>query len=258
MKVVESNSGRLVLRSSPSVLIVLGLLFALLDLPILYFFARSVTIHCERLEPKQITCTLNEKLFDAIPVRQRTIENVQGAEVETYSDSDGDTYKVVLLTTGGRIPLTPYSSSGYDDKAAVVAQVNQFVGAGRQDVLDIQQPVTWWLLLMLLIFGGVGVSMLLFAKTVQVEMDRSQGVLRIRKTGLLGSRTNEFLLREVEDISLESMDDNDGGTTYRIRFRMHTGEEIPLTSFYSSSVKDKQRAIDMMKEFLSPYRSTVL
>jgi hypothetical protein len=254
MKIIENSPNQLILRSNPFWQLIFGLIFALAGLAITYFLGRSVDTHCEHTSSREITCTLTEKLFSLVPVGQRTIPNIYGAEVEESRDSDGDTtYKVVFLTNAERVPLTGYTSSGYSSKAEVAEQINQFVQAGRQNSLDIQVKMEWWILIFLVAFGGVGVGIVVFAKTVQIEMNRSEGVLRIQKDGIFGTSRNEFLLREIEDIYLQSSSDSDG-TTYRVAFRIAGGEEIPLTGYYSSGYKSKQRDVDLMKDFLSPYQ----
>lgn len=255
MKIVENNTNQLTLRSDPYGQIIFGLIFALAGFAITYFIGRSVDMHCERVQPKQITCELTDKLMGISPVGKRTISNIESAEVDEHRDSDGDrTYKVVLITANGPVPMTGFSSSGYGSKAAIAEKINDFIQGGRQGALDIQVPMDWWILIFLFIFGGFGIGAVLLAKTVQVEMSRSEGVLRIRHDGLFGSGQQEFLLREIQDVVLQSHRGSKGSTTYRIAFLTTSDEEIPLSSVYSSGMGGKRRAVEAMKDFLTPYR----
>ena len=95
---------------------------------------------------------------------------------------------------------------------------------------------------------------ILLAKTVGIEMLRSEGVLRILKDGLFGSGQEEHILNEIEAVTLESSSGSRGGTTYRMAFQLAGGGELLLTRWYTSGRKDKQQAVDAMNAFLAGYR----
>jgi hypothetical protein len=255
MKIIENNPNQLILRSDPYGQIIFGLFFALIGFAITYFIGRSVDIRCERADAKQITCQLTDKLLGITPVGKRTINHIQSAEVSEHRGSKGSyTYQVMFITANGPVSLTGYSSSGYEPKANIAEKVNNFIQGGRQDVLEFQAAMDWWVLLFLFIFGGFGVGAILLAKTVQIEMRRSEGVMRIRKDGLFGSGEQELLLREIQDVVLQSHRGSKGSTTYRVAFITTSDEEIPLTVYYSSGVGGKQRTVEAIKNFLTPYR----
>ncbi|MFZ6029283.1 MAG: hypothetical protein ACOYYS_16345 [Chloroflexota bacterium] len=258
MKVIEKNTDRLVLRSNPYGQIAFGLIFVLAAFAFAYFLGRSVAIRCQRAGAA-IDCQLDEKLLGVTSVRQRTIGGIQRAEIDEHHSSDGGyTYQVILVTGSGRVPLMGYSSSGYGEKEETARQINDFIQGGRQDVLEFDVPVNWIVLVFLFVFGGVGLAMIVLAKTVQIEMLRTEGVLRIHKDGLFGGSQQEYLLREIQDVVLQSHVSRSrrsrrSGRTYRIAFLTTSDEEVPLSSVYTSGIGDKQRAVDAMKEFLAPY-----
>lgn len=56
------------------------------------------------------------------------ISEIKEAYVEESSDSDGTTYRVVLLMiTGPNIPLSAYYSSGFNDKQKLALSINNFL-----------------------------------------------------------------------------------------------------------------------------------
>ena len=69
---------------------------------------------------------------------------LQRAEVEVNEDSDGDTYRVVLITENGRIPLSEVYSSGERGKRARANQINAFLSNPEQMSLRIQQDHRWF------------------------------------------------------------------------------------------------------------------
>jgi hypothetical protein len=252
MKIVENDANRLVLRSNPYFQIIIGMILALTGLVITFFFGRSVELHCERAGTEQITCQLTQKLLDFQPLGKRTVSNIQGAEVVESRDSDGDsTYKVVFITANGRLPLTNFSSSEYSAKANLSRQINDFISRPRQNSLDTQVNMEWWILIILFAFSGGGILVILLAKTVVIEMVRTEGVMRIIKDGLFGSGQEDLILRDIEDVELESSHSSQGSTTYRIAFHIHDGRNVFLTRYFTSGRKNKQAAVDAMKNFLS-------
>jgi hypothetical protein len=255
MKILENTSDRLVIRSSPTIQIICGLISCLVGLAITFFFGRSVDIHCEKLEPGLVNCQLREKLLGFTPLGERSVLHVQQAEVDSSKDSDGNsTYNVVFVTPKGRVSLLNFYSSGYTSKANLVQRVNGFIQGAGERSLDVSMNMEWWILIFLFACTGVGVLVILFAKTTGIEMLRSEGVLRIQKAGLFGSGQEEHLLNTIEAAVLESSSSSRGSTTYRIAFHVTDGGALLLTRWYSSGRKDKQKVVDAINTFLAPYR----
>lgn len=259
MKIIERSNSRLAVRSDPYGQIIFGMIFFLSGVAITYFFSRSTEIVCRRPEPQRITCTLTEKLLGWIPVAQKTVDQVQGAQVERRRDSDGDnTYRVSFLTAQGPVPLQDYWSSGSSSKGAVAEQINVFVADGGQSESRFTQPMEWFTLLFLLMFGGVGLGMVLGAQVVLIDADRNKMTLMIEKDGLLGVKQNEYPLNEVEDVYVDSHRSRKGGRTYRVVIRMASGDEIPLSSFYSSGRKSKDDLANQLRNFLNQRDSGII
>jgi hypothetical protein len=258
MKIIENTPDRLVLRGYPIMQIVFGLIFGLSGLLPTFFFARSVDLHCDKLEDSLVNCQVDEKLMGYLSLGVRQIPHVTEATVDSSTDSDGDTtYKVIFITTEKTVSLTGYSSSGYNSKADLAARVNRFIQNSGQRSLDLRLDMEWWILIFLAVFGGVGAVAILLSKITRIEMVRSEGVMRIIQTGLFGSRQEEHILREVEAVALERSRSNNS-TTYRIAFRMADGGERLLSSWYSSGRKGKQQAVDAMNAFLAKDRPASL
>lgn len=74
-------------------------------------FCKSTTLTCQRqlIEPTQGTCnSIETGLLDSTE-KKIPLNTLQGARVEQSRSDDDYTYRVILLTINGEIPLTSYS-----------------------------------------------------------------------------------------------------------------------------------------------------
>ncbi len=75
----------------------------------------------------------------AIPLNQ-----LQSAKVDVNESSKGDTYRVVLLTDGDKVPFTSAWSSGAEEKQKSSDRINAFIGNPRKTSLRVQQDDRWF------------------------------------------------------------------------------------------------------------------
>src|SRR5512145_1780053 len=204
MKIVKNNPNQLVLRSDPYMQMIFDLVFLLAGLAITFLMARSVDVACQHAGSQTINCQLSDKLLGAIPVGQRTVTGIQGAEIQENHNSKNNstTYQVVFVTGSGRVSLTGYSD-GSGGKAQTAEQINNFIRSG-QDTLNFQLPMNGLVLIFLFVFGGVGLGIMLLAQSVEVEMSRSDEKSHIRKDGLFGSGQEAYALSEIQGVYLQS------------------------------------------------------
>jgi len=125
---------------------------------ILFFFAAETRMHCERTAANMINCTQSQSWFGLYEREKDPITGLQGAWIEERYDSDDNdtTYRVVLETQQGNVPLTNAFSSGYSTKADTVQQVNEFVRNSTENSAEIStgNPVVMML---------IGAALLLFS-----------------------------------------------------------------------------------------------
>jgi hypothetical protein len=114
------------------ILFLMGLFF-------LFFFAAETRMHCERTEANMINCTHSQSWFGIYEREKEPITGLQGAWIEERYDSDDNdtTYRVVLETQQGNVPLTNAFSSGYSAKAETMQQVNAFVQNSTENSAEI-------------------------------------------------------------------------------------------------------------------------
>ncbi|MEB3231417.1 MAG: hypothetical protein VKJ64_10435 [Leptolyngbyaceae bacterium] len=122
----------------------------------LVLFAKATTLECDRIEPKQIECTLVSEGVLGSDTQTISSGQLQGAEIEVNYDSDGDTYRVLLLTDTDPIPFTTVYSSGRSGKQEKVQQINAYLTNEHQKTLTIQQDDRMFGYILGGVFGTVG------------------------------------------------------------------------------------------------------
>lgn len=123
-----------------------GFVFAAAGICAGAFFGQTSTLDCRRLESTVVDCRLQSDLL-GYPISEREVGRLQSAWVDVSSDSDGDTYRVVLLGSDGETPLTSYYSSARKNREETAAAINAYLANPSQETLHIEQADRWIFLL---------------------------------------------------------------------------------------------------------------
>lgn len=216
---------------------------------ILVLFSHRVEIACERA-PGGGTCVIRSQtpLSSGDP-RRVPIAEVENARLEVNDDAS----RVTLRTKSGDVPLTDMSESSFrDEKAAVVSEVNHFLGdPGAQRVIASYGSrwagyVTPWII-MTAILVGLGY----FTRKIRVIVNYAEGEVRIeRPTFPWGRKTEALELGDVTRAVIQESTDSDGAT-FRIALIQTDGTAVPLTSTYDSVKHLKLRAIKQINAALA-------
>ncbi len=105
-------------------------------------FGKVTILECNYSRQNQIVCQLESS--GLLGKKLTKIKQIQGTEVEVNSDSDGDTYRVVIISKNGKIPLTDYYSSGRLGKYRQVEQINYFINNPETPNLKIKNDGRWF------------------------------------------------------------------------------------------------------------------
>ena len=85
------------------------------------------------------------------------------------------------------------------------------------------------------------------------EGDRANGILVLKRQNLFRKKVVKIHLGNIKDVELDS-DYDDGSYTYRVSlvFKSHNiyGHYVPLTNYYSSGKKGKEKIVSCIKSFL--------
>ncbi len=132
----------------------LGVVFLLVGLGVIAFGASLTTLTCERGGATQGSCTLTQQRPGRSATRAIALEDVRGAEIEQNTSRsrrsgsssrtrnrtrNSTTYRVVLRTTRGEIPLTGGYSSDYGAKQRQVDQFTTFLADGSARTLTLRE-----------------------------------------------------------------------------------------------------------------------
>jgi len=140
--------------NSSTFLILFGFIFAAAGICAGAFFGQTSTLDCRRLESTVVDCRLQRDLL-GMPVSETEIGQLESAWVDVSSDSEGDTYRVVLQGPNGETPLTSFYSSSRPGKDETVEAINRFIGNAAETSLKIEQS-EWWIFVLTAFFVGIG------------------------------------------------------------------------------------------------------
>ena len=136
--------------------ILFGLAFIIVALIILFAFGTTGILQCERVEPTLVSCVKQVKWLSIVPRAEERIPGLQGAWVDESCD-DSCTYRVVLITERGNVPLTDYYSSGRQSKEEKAARINRFV-QGWEKTLEMEDGGGLWVVLVSAVFMIAGMA----------------------------------------------------------------------------------------------------
>lgn len=250
MKVVKETPTQLNLLNLPIWLWLFGLIFAGVGLSVIMGFGKIVTLNCNRITPTENNCQLKSAGLLDIGTQERKLEALEGARVERSSSSDGDTFRVVLVTNQGEVPFTDYYSSGQHGKQEIATRVSTFLDSSQASSLTLQQDDRWFMLMIGGVFVVVGLAVaVVMGEIVVCEFNKNSGSLILKRHSLLGTKVVERHMHEIDDVRIEESHGSDG-STYRVSLVFSVGDRLPLTSYYSSGRQSKQAIAERLQKFL--------
>lgn len=140
----------------------LGLTFVVAGVCLILFLGEHSVLACSRPDPSQTICQLTNSTL--VSQQVTPISQLQSAEItESTSKSRkrrdrSKTYRIVLITSSGRIPFTRAYSSDPDPKERNLAQINAFLSTPSQSSLKIEQDDRGLMILIgsvFIIVGGI-------------------------------------------------------------------------------------------------------
>ncbi|MGB3654411.1 MAG: hypothetical protein WBA41_24825 [Rivularia sp. (in: cyanobacteria)] len=105
-----------------------------------------------------------------------------------------------------------------------------------------------------ILLGGVFIASGLFSIYVSpfatYRFDRTLGNFILKRKGLSGIKVIKYHLNEIKDVQVEESISSDGNT-YRVTIVLVSGEQLPLTHYYTSGKSGKYKAVSCIKSFLN-------
>lgn len=261
MEIVEQTSHRLRLEAENSAPIMLlglfGTPFLLIGLGIILISSPLSTLKCQRVEPTQGSCQLvNSSLLGSnetkIPLNQ-----LQSAKVDVSKVSDGDnTYRVVLLTKDGEIPMS-LGTSDAGEKQKNAARINAFIDNPEEISLHVQQDdresVYFLGGICGLVGGGLVFGSLLYGEfIVSYTFDKALDLVKLKRQTLLHTKVTELSLREINQVDIKEKTDSEGDKTYSVWLNLKSGEHISLSLQGITDKQNNQKIAECIRQFLNP------
>jgi hypothetical protein len=251
MRIVHSSVDRLLLRGERSLAVpLIGLILLLIAAGALFSVARSVTLRCERVSPRETSCDVTEKVVGLFVVEQRRIHGVVGAEVTCKKDEDGVRYGAVLLTKTGTIELTPMWLDRDESLRREAGRMNRFVHGEGDPTLDWKLSVTWIAVALVVVLFSFSVWLLLLSRPVRAELDRRIGTLRLSRRSVIGTGQLELPLAAILEVIVETDSDADR-PGYCVAVRTKDGRKELLDRSYHESAGAEEAAADAVRAFLA-------
>lgn len=250
MYVAEQTPQKLTLRAAfdlPATLLLnaIPLLLAMVLLTAFVFGSLSSLV-CDRSpDSALVSCKVTTSGLFGRRVKHLSPGQLQGAELEFSDDvNSGRLYRVVLLTTRGRWPLTKTYNADKLEQLGQANEINTFLQnlaspslTLRQDNRLTAQPIGMLFMafpLVLLIIGTV-----LYQAPVCYSFDKTLNRVCLETKGLLRKSKTELPLTDIASVQLMETKDDHGIKTYEIHLVLTTSDRLPLELSGSPSEFDE-------------------
>lgn len=149
LRYFTSNPDRLIFTILAVMFFGAGMLFS-------YLLGQMNTLKCEREDrADDAACRLTTSWMNIRTLKERSIPRLDSAGIEEYCDDDGCTYRVVLFSGAGDIPLSSAFSSAENSHRITAEQINTFLQDANQQTLEVESG-GGWLLAVPVIFAVLG------------------------------------------------------------------------------------------------------
>jgi hypothetical protein len=139
--------------------LLIGLVFTVVGGGFFLLAAHRTDLSCQRMPPNQTNCTIQASWLGFFPQTPRLAADVQTAEMAENCDSDGCTYRIELVTTQGRVPLTNVYSSGYEGQARFATTLNGYLAADSPESFELRTDFGMgWMVIVPVIFTLIGLA----------------------------------------------------------------------------------------------------
>ena len=239
LKLQEKIETKIILEAFALVLF-FGLPFFLMGLMAVLSFGKLNTLNCNRIEPSQVTCELTSESLISKSISK--IDRLQGTEIQEKRDSDGDTYRIIVLTSESRRLSLPRSYNSNN----TISKIDAFLNNREQLSLRIQRDnrsSQYILGSIFMLFGGGFILLILQLKwPTSCLFSKTTSKLSVKYQNILfQSYTIEENLASIAEVEVDGDTDEDGIKSYTTNLVLRSGKSISLGSSKSNfaSVKIK-------------------
>jgi len=249
MKVVHRDESTLILRPNDLwVEILKVLIFGTLF--IMMIRASNIkSLTCNRVQQNQIQCQLRSTLFGS-ELENETLKNLREARLEVNHGRYSDSYYIIIVAGGIRRSLTCGDLSASACEQAV-EDINTFIQSPNLSNLEVSPkiPVYFWLIPIFFLAVLLSIIRDVQEHLITWTFDRSQGIVTHRQKTLFGGKTTEYPLSDITGAQIFTKLGRRNTVMCRIELLTREGENLPLTSWYTSGDSTRYAAY-VLREFL--------
>jgi hypothetical protein len=230
-----------------------GSMSFLVGLAIIIFFGSRADLKCDRSESKLVACEFTSSNLLSTSITPIPLGQLISAKVEESSSTDGSTYRVLLFTKNGTIPMTIFFSNGIANHQKDADEINNFLKGIDRSSLQIHQDSRWFAYTsggIFALIGGVFIYASIFRKIqTSCVFDKTAGRMFLNEQILWQTETREFFLHDIKEVQILEDTDSDGDKTYRTQAILKSGEKILLQ--ISSPISTHPKVVESINQFLN-------
>lgn len=251
MQIVKQTPSELSLKNQSSPLrkgfiSLWALLFAGIPLAMMGFWIYGlgvIQLSCQRVEPTQVRCDRTQsRLLGFMPGPSESFDQVTAAKMKTAIGHDSDSVRtidnwVVLQTANGEATYVedPVRINGRKGSAqemqAIAEQITQFL-TSEQATLTLQRDLRFRLGNSIFPLGFMGLFVLLGGTVVhfsfrfeELIFDKNTQQFHCIRHTLMGKKTWQCPLSEIEDVAVDVRIDSNGDAFYALKLMPQQGKQ---------------------------------
>jgi hypothetical protein len=248
MHVVEDGPQRLRFHEPANwVLTVVGTFFVLMGLGVLHHLGAQGTLTCSRDTGE---CTVSTWRVTGIERVTFPVSTLQGGTLTEHAASRGaNSYAVLVDTTNGSVPLSPFSDQDHAHHDGIAERIDAFAADPHARTLEVRLGPSWL---------GIGFGLALNVFMVWLGLvglirttytfDAADRTLVCRRRGLLAGPGFTLDLGRVVGVRLDH-DDRGKTPTHTLRLVLADGTAVELGDPTADGLAARHHA-DRVREFL--------
>jgi hypothetical protein len=259
MEIIQHNSAHLIIKHNyplPTLKEKI-VVFTISILPLLPFYMvipKQQKLNCDRLEPKQVICTVQEKAFfqkdEILSIQLKKVTIVQETRSEGEGEKDYQVYQIQLHSKTG-VNNFGYATRNGTEIGEMANQINSFLANSNQRNFQVtQQSNSWWTVAGFFLSGGIWFSIFMklgFWRAFDPilnetwDFDKTQNKLVIHKFFSHNRRTEtEYLFLAQSWLEIISQKDSDDNNIYSFNLQLEPGKYVTLLKCVNDTKREKE------------------
>jgi len=220
----------------------------------LIMLAKVTVLQCDRSGAAQVQCQLTSQQVLSQRVVLVAKGQLQDVRIETRSRDRDEFHRVLLTLDNEDIALSEAWLSDFATQQQTVETINAFL-KGEQASLslswdDRREALTVGGVMTLIGCLGLFVP-LLRVPIYSLRFDKQDDTLTRTRRSLLATKTTTWSLAQVQNATVNEMNDSDGSPYYQANVMLTTGETIPLWQHRAYRRDILERTTKTIRQFLN-------